>query len=315
LNKSLFGKDLPVTYEVRYTPTGMPQQVVTRGATLRPAVYPLATVTAPSAAEVEEDGWVVLAATVRDSSDNVLTGRTLRWTSSNTLVATVDSVTGRVTGVAPGGATVSVRATGTVGDTARASTTITVTEAALGDDVTITMSGPSTVTATRSVSGDMKVMRCDFPLTATAAGDGPARWGQARVLIAGLDGQSIDNSDPLHDAATWFGASRIKPGESQTTPQMWYVWHPEQFTPFRVIMELTYQVGDPAVNRTTVFTMICHDGPTEGGGSPGSGGPGGVVFSREGAIRTLDAPATGARTGAAGGAVRKSTRGTKGGAR
>lgn len=315
LNKSRFGTDLPVTYEVRYTPTGMPAQLVTRSATLRPAVYPLATVAAPSATEVEEDGWVVLAATVRDSSGNVLSGRTLHWRSGNPSIATVDSLTGRVVGVAPGQATIAVRATGTVGDTAHASTPVTVTEAALGNDVTITMSGPTSVTATRSVSGGAKVMRCSFPLTATAVGDGPARWAQARVLIAGLDGKSIDNSDPLHNAADWFGASRIKPGEPQTGPQSWYVATPEQYTPFRIIMELSYQISDPVVNRTAVFTMVCHDGPTEGGGSPGSGGPGGLGFQRNHAIVPLEAPAARARTRAVGGMVRKASVDAKGGAR
>src|SRR5260370_1371949 len=45
---------------------------------------------------------VQLTATPKDAAGNVLTGRVVTWTTSNSAVATVSS-TGLVTGVAPGG--------------------------------------------------------------------------------------------------------------------------------------------------------------------------------------------------------------------
>jgi uncharacterized protein YjdB len=66
-------------------------------------VPPVASVTvAPSTASVEAGKTVQLTATTRDANGNVLTGRTVAWTSLNTAVATVSS-SGLVTGVAAGG--------------------------------------------------------------------------------------------------------------------------------------------------------------------------------------------------------------------
>src|SRR5713101_6387654 len=71
-------------------------------ATLTP--IPAATVTVtPATASVVVGGTQQLTATLRDAANNVLTGRTVTWSSSNTAVATVDPATGLVSGVAPGG--------------------------------------------------------------------------------------------------------------------------------------------------------------------------------------------------------------------
>jgi uncharacterized protein YjdB len=67
---------------------------------------PVATVTvAPSPASVGVGQTVQLTATMRDANNNVLTGRTVTWGSSNTGIATVSS-SGVVTGVAVGSATI-----------------------------------------------------------------------------------------------------------------------------------------------------------------------------------------------------------------
>lgn len=58
-----------------------------------------------------------LTATVRDAADNVLTGRTVAWTSTNEAVATVDS-NGLVTGVAAGMATITGSCEGVDGTSA-----------------------------------------------------------------------------------------------------------------------------------------------------------------------------------------------------
>jgi len=78
----------------------------------------VATVTiAPTSATVTVGGTQQLTATTRDASGNVLTGRTVTWTSSNTGVATV-STTGLVTAVAAGSATISATSEGRSGTAA-----------------------------------------------------------------------------------------------------------------------------------------------------------------------------------------------------
>lgn len=67
---------------------------------------PVATVTiAPSSATVTVGGTQQLTATLRDASGNVLSGRTIAWTSSNTGVATVSS-SGLVSALTAGSATI-----------------------------------------------------------------------------------------------------------------------------------------------------------------------------------------------------------------
>ena len=64
---------------------------------------PVATVTvAPATGSIGTGQTLQLAATLRDAAGNVLTGRTIVWTSSNAGLASVSS-SGRVTGVAAGG--------------------------------------------------------------------------------------------------------------------------------------------------------------------------------------------------------------------
>src|SRR5689334_4648948 len=88
----------------------------------QPPVTPVASVTIGAPAmSVTVGGTLQLAATLRDQSGNVLSGRTVAWTTSNPGVASVSS-TGLVTGVATGSTT--IRATSEGKSTAA---TITVT--------------------------------------------------------------------------------------------------------------------------------------------------------------------------------------------
>ncbi len=68
-----------------------------------PPPAPVATVTlSGGAATIAVGATTTFAATLRDAADNILTGRTVTWGSSNTTVATV-SAAGVVTGVSGGG--------------------------------------------------------------------------------------------------------------------------------------------------------------------------------------------------------------------
>lgn len=77
---------------------------------------PVATITVNRTLDTLE-AWDVLehVATVKDAAGNVLTGRTVRWTSSDPLVGVIDSVTGRLTGVDRGTVTVTATSEGKTG--------------------------------------------------------------------------------------------------------------------------------------------------------------------------------------------------------
>ena len=60
-----------------------------------------------------------MQATLRDATGNVLTNRAIRWSSSNTAVATIDSLTGVLTGIDRGTITVTATSEGKIGSTTR----------------------------------------------------------------------------------------------------------------------------------------------------------------------------------------------------
>src|SRR5690242_9553104 len=110
-------------------------------ATVSVSNVPVATVTvSPASASVQVGQTAQLTATTRDGSGNVLTGRTIVWTSSNGSVATV-SGSGLVTGVTAGSATVTATSEGQSGSAA-----MTVTSPPPPSPATVTDLGISAVT-------------------------------------------------------------------------------------------------------------------------------------------------------------------------
>ena len=105
---------------------------------------PVATVTvSPSSASVQVGSTVQLSATTKDSNGNILTGRTISWSSSNTSIATVSGA-GLVSGVAAGSAQVSATSEGKSG-----SATITVAASQpAGKPGTVTNLGVSAIDST-----------------------------------------------------------------------------------------------------------------------------------------------------------------------
>ncbi len=107
----------------------------------------------PSAPEVTVGGTTALTAIAKDQSGNVFPGAMgATWSSANTAVATVNSTTGVVSGVANG--TSSVTASITIGSvTHTGSQTVNVTTPTASGSVTATTGlsfDPSTVTIARS---------------------------------------------------------------------------------------------------------------------------------------------------------------------
>ncbi|HEY6829916.1 MAG TPA: Ig-like domain-containing protein, partial [Gemmatimonadaceae bacterium] len=112
--------------------------------TITPA--PVASVTvSPASASVVQGQTQGLTATLKDAAGNVLTGRTITWTTSAASVATVSS-SGVVTGVAAGGATITATSEGKTGTSA-----ITVTAAAVVPVATVTIS-PASISVAEGAS-------------------------------------------------------------------------------------------------------------------------------------------------------------------
>src|SRR5205085_1248615 len=80
----------------------------------------------PASATISAGQSAQLTATPQDANGNPLSGRTVTWSSSNTSVAVAD-VNGKVTGVAPGSATITATSEGQSG-----TATVTVTGPAPG---------------------------------------------------------------------------------------------------------------------------------------------------------------------------------------
>jgi alpha-tubulin suppressor-like RCC1 family protein len=81
---------------------------------------PVASVSIGTALDTLEAWDVVqLQAAVKDGAGNVLAGRTVRWASSNPAVATIDSVSGQLTGIDRGTVTVTATSEGRSGTASR----------------------------------------------------------------------------------------------------------------------------------------------------------------------------------------------------
>ncbi|PYP55613.1 MAG: hypothetical protein DMD44_14600 [Gemmatimonadetes bacterium] len=94
--------------------------------TVTGCTVPVASVSVtPSTATVLAGQTVQLTATPKDANGNPLSGRTVTWSSNNTSVAVAD-VNGKVTGVAPGSATITATSEGQSGTAAITVTTIPV---------------------------------------------------------------------------------------------------------------------------------------------------------------------------------------------
>jgi uncharacterized protein YjdB len=119
--------------------------------TVTPAPVPVGTVIVnPTSATLVAGGpSQQLTATVKDTSGNVLTGRSIAWTSSVATEATV-SATGMVTGVSPGGpVTISATSDGKVGSAAVTVTSAPVASVTISpSQTTVNVGGMQSLNAT-----------------------------------------------------------------------------------------------------------------------------------------------------------------------
>jgi trimeric autotransporter adhesin len=138
----------------------------------------------PPSSNLFINGSVQLAATLKDSSGNILTGRTVTWSSSNTAAATVDQ-SGFVLAVAVGSTTISAKSGGATG-----TASITVSNVPVAS-VTIAPASPTVIvgqttqlTATvKDAGGNVLTGR---PVTWTSATTGVATIAATTGLATGV---------------------------------------------------------------------------------------------------------------------------------
>jgi uncharacterized protein YjdB len=117
--------------------------------TITVSAVPVASVTvAPPTLSLQTGQTGTLTATTRDASNNVLTGRAVTWSSSNTGVATV-APNGTVTAAAPGSATITATSEGKSGTAAVTVTAVPVASVTVAPTTaSLTTGGTQQATAT-----------------------------------------------------------------------------------------------------------------------------------------------------------------------
>jgi uncharacterized protein YjdB len=189
------------------------------------AVPVASVVITPSAPSIYIGQSAQLAAVTKDSAGNVLTSRTVRWNSRNPAAATIDSVSGIVTGVAAGssqivatseGLSATVTATVTaapansvvlspavvqvhVGQTTTVVATVTdINSNPIADPtVTFSSSAPGVAAIARQSGDTAQVLAGPAIGTATILGSYQGHTGQSAFLVSAVGVDSVHVGAPL----------------------------------------------------------------------------------------------------------------------
>ena len=186
-------------------------------ASITVAGAPVATVTVtPASASVQAGQTVQLTATLKDASGNILTGRVVTWSSSNTTAASVNSA-GLVTANAAGSATITATSEGKTGTSTITVTPVPVasvtvapatTSVATGGTVqltatpkdangnplsgrVITWQSSDNTTASVNSSGLVTGVKAGGPVTITATSEGQS--GTAAVTVTAASAAQFDH--------------------------------------------------------------------------------------------------------------------------
>jgi uncharacterized protein YjdB len=198
---------------------------------------PVASVTvAPSSKTLAIGQTVTLVATTKDASGNVLTGRTISWTSSDPSVATVSS-SGIVTGASGGTATITATSEGKSG-----TSTITVTPAPVGS-VTVTPS-PASVVLGKTV----QLFATVRDTSGTIVTDRPVTWTSSNTSVATVDANGLVKGVGT-GTVTITAKSETKSGTSAVTVTL------------AAVASVTLQpsVDTVSQNQSTTFTVTLKD--------------------------------------------------------
>ena len=216
------------TANITATSAGFSSQV-----TFNVTAVPVASVTVVLAPTAIQTGATSTAtATTRDASNNVLTGRVITFSSGNTAVATVNTNTGVVTGVAAGTATIFATSEGITG-----SATVTVTNGPPTASVTVafgqaTINAGTTTTATATARDAGNNILAGKVATWSSSNTGVATVnattgvvtgvsaGTANIIatVDGISGQSpiTVNAVPVASVTLALGSSSIAAGATTT---------------------------------------------------------------------------------------------------
>jgi len=167
------------TGKVKLIATGHPGNV-SDTATVAVTLPPVSAVSvSPASASVQPGQTLQLTATTLDSAGNVLTGRTVTWSSSNTAAATV-SRTGLVSGVAAGSATITAASEGQSGTAVMAVTNAPVASVTVTpSSATVSVGQTAQLTATlKDASGNVLSGRA-------------VTWSSSDTTIARVSGSGV----------------------------------------------------------------------------------------------------------------------------
>lgn len=164
------------------------------------------TVTPASASVVAGGATLQLIALTKDSSGNVLTGRTIGWSSNNVTLATVNSTTGVVTGVTPGAVTITVTSEGK-----SAIAAITVTSAPVAS---VTVSPSS---ATLSVGGAQSLAATVRDAYNNVLAGRSVAWSSDAPAVAGVNASTGVVTGASLGSASITATSEGQSGRSSVT--------------------------------------------------------------------------------------------------
>ena len=200
---------------------------------------PVASVTVtPASATIGVGKTVQLAAVTKDANGNVLTGRTITWSTSDATVATVSS-TGVVTGAGSGGKSATITATS---EGKSGTSTITVTPVPVGS-VTVTPAPASVIIG--KTTQLTAIVKDTNGLIVT---DRPVTWTSSNTAIATVSPTGLVTGVAL-GTVTISAKAETKTGTSSVT-----------VTPVPVA-SVTVQPPDDTIlqNQSTTFTAVTKD--------------------------------------------------------
>lgn len=169
---------------------------------------PVASITvSPASASIIVGATQQLSATVRDANNNVLTGRSITWTSKNSAIASVDGNSGLVTAVSAGGPV-----------------TITATSEGKSGTSSITVTPVPVMTVTVSPSSASVVVGGFQPLTATLRDANNnvltgrvVSWSSDATSVASVNANTGSVTGSSVGSATITATSEGKSGTSSIT--------------------------------------------------------------------------------------------------
>ena len=148
-----------------------------------PPPAPVATVSvSPTSPSIQTGATVQLSAVTRDASNNVLTGRVVTWSSSNTAIGTV-SASGLVTAVAAGSATITATSEGKTG-----SSSLTVTTPAPVPVATVSV---SPATATLQIGATQQLSATTRDASNNVLTGRVVTWSSANTAIATVSASGL----------------------------------------------------------------------------------------------------------------------------